>query len=141
MDELSTRNSTQDVPLGETLISPALDEGAAQGVVVVAKSRRPAKPQSSKKKRSARGAKSSRRKTASRSHGAAPANSESAAGKARRSFPASTFGEALVIAQGVQQYASGQKIRRLTLFDNLQKSPESGPRRQLITNSSKYGLT
>jgi hypothetical protein len=46
-----------------------------------------------------------------------------------------------VIAQAIQQFASGQKIRRLTLFDNLKKSPDSGTSRQLVTNSSKYGLT
>jgi hypothetical protein len=58
-----------------------------------------------------------------------------------RSFPASTFEEALVLAQGIQQFAAGQRVRRLTLFDNFGKSPDSGPSRQLVTNSSKYGLT
>src|SRR5262249_15304359 len=58
-----------------------------------------------------------------------------------RPFPASTFEEALEIADGIQKYAAGQRIRRLTLFDKLGKSPESGPSRQLITNSAKYGLT
>lgn len=64
-------------------------------------------------------------------------------GKSRtaRSFPASTFQEALSLASTIQQYAAGQRVRRLTLFDKLGKSPESGPSRQLITNSSKYGLT
>jgi hypothetical protein len=58
-----------------------------------------------------------------------------------RTFPASTFEEALTIAKAIQQFAAGQKTRRLTLFDHLQKSPESGPSRQLISNSSRYGLT
>jgi hypothetical protein len=58
-----------------------------------------------------------------------------------RSFPASTFEEALVLAQAIVQFAASQKVRRLTLFDNLKKAPDSGPSRQLITNSSKYGLT
>lgn len=33
------------------------------------------------------------------------------------------------------------KIRRLTLFGKLERSPDSGPSRSLVTNSSKYGLT
>lgn len=59
-----------------------------------------------------------------------------------RGFPASTFQEALVLAEAFQKYAAGQmKVRKLTLFDKIGKSPDSGPSRQLITNSSKYGLT
>lgn len=58
-----------------------------------------------------------------------------------RSFPASTFEDALPLAQAIQQFASGQKVRRLTLFDYLKKSPDSSDSRQLMTNSSRYGLT
>jgi hypothetical protein len=58
-----------------------------------------------------------------------------------RSFPASTFEEALTLPMAIQQFAAGQRVRRLTLFDNLQKSPESSWSRQLITNSTRYGLT
>lgn len=36
---------------------------------------------------------------------------------------------------------SGQAVKRLTLFDQLGKSPESGGSRQLIINSGRYGLT
>lgn len=61
--------------------------------------------------------------------------------RATRSFPAATFEESLTLAQAIQQFAAGQKVRRLTLFDHLKKAPDSGPSRQLITNSSKYGLT
>lgn len=56
-------------------------------------------------------------------------------------FPASSFEEALTIANAIQKHASGEKVRRLTLFDQMGKSPESGASRQLITNSNKYGLT
>lgn len=58
-----------------------------------------------------------------------------------RSFPATTFNDALVLPSAIHKYAAGQKVRRLTLFDKLGKSPDSGPSRQLVTNSSKYGLT
>ncbi len=69
---------------------------------------------------------------------------ETAAGKrARRTplFPASTFEDALELAAAIYRFGSGQPVRRVSLFDNLDKSPDSGPTRQLITNSSRYGLT
>jgi len=56
-------------------------------------------------------------------------------------FPAVPFEEALTIGNAIQKHAAGQRVRRLTLFDSLGKSPDSGPSRQLVTNSSKYGLT
>jgi hypothetical protein len=55
-------------------------------------------------------------------------------------FPASSFEEALTIPNAIQKHASGQKVRRLTLFDQMKKSPDSGASRMLITNASKYGL-
>lgn len=70
-----------------------------------------------------------------------PKKGTTSRGRKARGFPASTFEEALTIPNGIQKFAAGQKIRRLTLFDKLQKSPDSGPSRMLVTNSSKYGLT
>lgn len=61
--------------------------------------------------------------------------------KSQRSFPASTFEEPLQFAKAVFGYGSGQPVKRLTLFDQLGKSPESGGSRQLIINSGRYGLT
>ena len=61
--------------------------------------------------------------------------------RTQRPFPTCPFEEALEFATGIQKYASGQPIRRLTLFDQLGKSPDSGPSRQLVVNSNKYGLT
>jgi len=47
-----------------------------------------------------------------------------------------------VLADAFQKFAAGQlRVRKLTLFDKIGKSPDSGPSRQLITNSSRYGLT
>jgi len=67
---------------------------------------------------------------------------DSTRGRVSRSFPASTFEEAIVLAEAFQKYAAGQeKVRRLTLFDKLGKSADSGASRQLVTNSSRYGLT
>jgi hypothetical protein len=42
-----------------------------------------------------------------------------------RKFPALTFEEALTIPDAIQKYASGQKVRRLTLFEKLSKEPDS----------------
>ncbi|MBA4608607.1 hypothetical protein H1W00_08985 [Aeromicrobium sp. Marseille-Q0843] len=56
-------------------------------------------------------------------------------------FPAATFEDALELATAVYETGAGQPVRRITLFDNLGKSPDSGASRQLITNSAKYGLT
>jgi hypothetical protein len=62
-------------------------------------------------------------------------------GTVKRNFPSLKFEEALALPMAIQQFASGEKVRRLTLFENLGKAPDSGPSRQLVTNSAKYGLT
>lgn len=61
--------------------------------------------------------------------------------RAQRSFPASSFEEILEFAEEIFKIGSGQAVRRLTLFDHLGRSPESGTSRQLIINASRYGLT
>jgi hypothetical protein len=61
--------------------------------------------------------------------------------RVNRSFPAASFEEALELPLAIQKIGSGEKVRRLTLFEQLDKSPESGPSRMLITNSTRYGLT
>lgn len=58
-----------------------------------------------------------------------------------RPFPASSFEEAIEFAQALFKAGSGQPVRRLTLFDQIGKAPESGTSRMLITNASRYGLT
>jgi hypothetical protein len=69
-------------------------------------------------------------------------NTARAAKRTRRTmlFPASSFEEALTIPNAIQKYAAGQKILRLTLFDHLKKSPDSGGSRQLVINANKFGL-
>src|SRR5262245_55811148 len=58
-----------------------------------------------------------------------------------RKFPSLTFEEALKLPQAIQDHASGQKVRRLTLFEKLDQSPDSHATRRLITASGQYGLT
>lgn len=73
----------------------------------------------------------------------APTKIEKALRKKRslRSFPTSTFDEPLEFAMAVFRIGSGQAVKRLTLFDQLGKSPESSASRQLIINAGRYGLT
>jgi hypothetical protein len=58
-----------------------------------------------------------------------------------RPFPAVSFKEALFLAEAIQKHGAGQRTRRLTLFEALQRSPDSGPSRKLITSSAQYGIT
>ena len=59
---------------------------------------------------------------------------------ASRPFPHQSFEEAFRLAAEIQGFAGSNAVRRLTLFDNLQKAPESGASRQWITTASRYGL-
>jgi hypothetical protein len=58
-----------------------------------------------------------------------------------RKFPALTFEESLVLSSAIQQHAAGQRVRRLTLFEKLDQSPDTKESRRLITASGQYGLT
>jgi hypothetical protein len=58
-----------------------------------------------------------------------------------RKFPPLTFEEALTIAEAIQKYAAGQKVRRLTIFEKLNKEPDNSESRRLVTASGQYGLT
>jgi len=60
--------------------------------------------------------------------------------RTQRPFPACSFSEAKELAEAILEFGSGQPVRRISLFDHLNKSPESGTSRQWITNASKYGL-
>lgn len=58
-----------------------------------------------------------------------------------RNFPSTSFKEALFLADAIQKHASGQKVRRLTLFETLNRAPTSGTSRNLVTSSGQYGIT
>ncbi len=58
-----------------------------------------------------------------------------------RKFPPLIFEEALALPEAIQKHASGQKVRRLTLFEKLNRSPDNAEARRLITASGQYGLT
>lgn len=56
-------------------------------------------------------------------------------------YPTYTLDEAIVLGKTIHEQNSGKPMRRVTLFDALKKSPDSGPSRMLVTASSSYGLT
>jgi len=58
-----------------------------------------------------------------------------------RPYPAGPFEETLELALAIQKFAAGERVRRLTLLRQMEKSPSSSTTKQLITNSGKYGLT
>ncbi|MGM4957820.1 hypothetical protein ACT4MK_21315 [Bradyrhizobium barranii] len=57
-----------------------------------------------------------------------------------RSFPAAPFEDAIDFVKSMFEFGSGEAVRRLSLFDHIGKSPDSGASRMLVTNANKYGL-
>lgn len=58
----------------------------------------------------------------------------------RRNFPNAGFQECFEFAKVIYELGAGQKVRRLTAFEKIEKSPDSGPSRALVINTNKYGL-
>lgn len=59
-----------------------------------------------------------------------------------RPFPAVGIEEAAHLGEEMQRVGGGQRrIRRITLFEQLDRSPDSGLARQDIVNSNRYGIT
>jgi hypothetical protein len=73
----------------------------------------------------------------------APSNAPARAAEGRtRPFPAASYKEAAELAEALVEISGGaDEVRRITLFDHLKRSPESGSSRQAVTNSPRYGLT
>ncbi len=57
-----------------------------------------------------------------------------------RTFPAAPFEEPLEFARQLFEFGSGGSVRRLSLFNHIGRTPESGGSRQTIINAGKYGL-
>lgn len=60
---------------------------------------------------------------------------------ANRAYPTLSFEEALAVGLTMQEIGAGQKVRRLTFFEKIGKSPDSSTSRQMVTASAKYGIT
>ncbi|MFH0982628.1 MAG: hypothetical protein V2A79_13980 [Planctomycetota bacterium] len=61
--------------------------------------------------------------------------------RGRKPYPTITFDQALSLAQGIIEHAAGHPIKRLTLLEKLNLDHSAVGTRNLITNSTKYGLT
>lgn len=95
-----------------------------------------------KKFRRAKGGKKSAPKSGKNSK-AKTVSIDSDAGRTRtaRPYPASSFSDALPLGDAIMKHAAGEKVRRLTLLGKIDKSPNSGATKMMITNSGKYGIT
>ena len=56
-------------------------------------------------------------------------------------FPITKFEDVLLLARTIVEEAVDDQMRRLTLFERLDRSPSSGTSRQLTISSNRYGLT
>lgn len=68
-------------------------------------------------------------------------DAKAAPSRKARPYPASSFTDALPLGEAIMSRAAGEKVRRLTLLQQMDKSPNSGPTKMMITNSGKYGIT
>ena len=60
---------------------------------------------------------------------------------ARGMFPTVPLHEAVQICKVIAEKGSGKPMRRLDVFQELRRSPDSGPSRTLVTASAGFGLT
>lgn len=57
-----------------------------------------------------------------------------------RNFPAIPVEDSLQFARQIFEFGSGEPVRKLSLFNHLNKGPESSLSRQIIINAGKYGI-
>ena len=58
-----------------------------------------------------------------------------------KAFPILPLEEALQLSNWIAEHGLSDQIRRTTLFEKVERSPDSGQSRALITASGRYGLT
>ena len=70
-----------------------------------------------------------------------PAKRRRNPGNYSKPYPTLKFEAALLLPRGIAGHSLDGEIRRLTLFQELDRSADSGPSRTLVTSAEKYGLT
>jgi hypothetical protein len=87
-------------------------------------------------------AKKAAAKKAAANKATAKKSADSSNGRTRmvRPYPVGSFEESFEFSKSIYDFGSGQKVRRLAIFNELGKSPDSSASRMLITNGNKYGL-
>ena len=68
-------------------------------------------------------------------------NPEAGRRRGRKPYPTLRFERVLELPKAIDQYGVEGRIRRLTLFQQMERSPGSSSSRTLITTSARYGLT
>ena len=99
------------------------------------------KPKGLKSRTASKAAKPSKSKSTGRGKQKARQADEARRPRTVRPFPAASFEDSLTIALAMQQLGGDKRVRRITVFEHLKKSPDSGRSRQMITNSNAYGVT
>jgi hypothetical protein len=131
-DETGENSGTQTTEAAndaKSVQQPKHDEAVAGGPAAAVKA---TKPQKAKRR-----SKAGQGKKIKRTADASPPRKR---GRSTRPFPAVPFEEAFAFAKQIYDFGSGQQVRRLSLFNHLERTPDSGPSRQLVTNANKYGL-
>ena len=55
-------------------------------------------------------------------------------------FPRVELSKAIELVTAIYELGEGEPVRRLSAFDKLEKKPDSGPSRMLVTSANGYGL-
>jgi hypothetical protein len=111
----------------------SIGNGAVASAAQVEKAEKPASPQ----RKSNKPSKTTAKKDSGRKSGR---NTEQP--KGQRPFPAGSFQDALALGEAIHKVGAGApRVRRVTLFNEIKRSPDSSSSRALITNSAKYGIT
>jgi hypothetical protein len=125
-----SNGKTSGTPTGETVPSD-LDEDPTQAATNAA-------TKSSKK----RGKKRRGKKRASKRGTRAQSERRASPGAGGRPYPSATFESVLPLAKAIYDNAgASREMRRETVFQILGKAASSGPSRQLVITSGRYGLT
>ena len=118
----------------ERVEDPGLPAVTPTDRATVTRSARKATRKTAKRGRAAGAKKKAASKTSAR------ARKITGGGRLQRSFPAGSFEDAMELANTLQKIGA-ERARRLTVFDELGRSADSGGSRQLVVNSGRYGLT
>ena len=68
-------------------------------------------------------------------------NTDTRRRRGRKPYPTLRFERTLELPKAIVEHGVEGRIRRLTLFQQMERSPESSSSRLLISTSSRYGLT
>lgn len=99
-------------------------------------------PQPAGEAEQTRPASSSKKKTAKKERAKAKKSTTAGATRSRkaRPYPSASFEESLALGNAIITLA-GQRVRRLTLLEQMKRSPTSSATQMMITNSGKYKIT